>query len=789
MLNAKRMRIPLCILALLFLLSFSLAAFAEAAVQELAVANTPIKGKITVEKKGLVLTGFVDTSDSLGYTVHTPIFASGHPQGAVFEVCAAEEIIGKDGTKWFDKDDLAATITTSGSGADTSTLLPLGRYYVIEVTAPDGYVCDPVRQEVTLSASDNTTAVIDAALTASNDYLPAEVSLVKMKDIVVSLPQENETVLTELSAVPGEGFVFGLFNADAIPYGETALETDSLIAVGITDADGKLTFAGMYPHGAYYIKELSAPDGWKLSEEHFPINITPDHKDEDHVIRVALEEPIHNELLHAEVNIAKTDITGSDYLPGTLVEVWNAQKEIVLRAYTKDDGYTPSFHAVPGKYIFREVLAPEGYELCTTELAFTVNAEGQVEGQTAVQDDYNRFSVLKVDEQHQPLAGVIFGLYNEDETLVCTATTDENGIATFEKIPYGSYFIQELTPLPGYIRDYTRTPVTIDGRYINPTEPLATISNCPTEILLLKVDEQGKALSGAEFGLFDEAGSLIQQAVSDVEGILRFTHVPYGTYTIRETTAPDGYLLSKYGIRITLNEGYVNSGKPVTTITDQPKRITYLKVDPSGKPIAGVAFSLIEATTGKLVETVTSDANGVFTFTQIDYGDWIIRETAAPEGYSRMEDKHLHIGADWKMPEPIMCVNIPNHYEFIKTDASGTPLAGVKFRLENESGKDLGTFVSGKDGIVRMTELKPGTYYIKEIETLEGFSLSGEAVKFTLDEHYVVPDQMKRWVNYTVIQTGVNLAITATMWVGMSLIVLGGVVFLLRKKRGGKDKK
>ena len=211
-------------------------------------------------------------------------------------------------------------------------------------------------------------------------------------------------------------------------------------------------------------------------------------------------------------------------------------------------------------------------------------------------------------------------------------------------------------------------------------------------------------------------------------------------------------------------------------------------VDSAGKPIAGVAFSLIEASTGKVVQTVTSDANGVVTFTQIDYGDWIIRETVAPEGYSRMEDKHLHIGADWKMPEPIMCVNIPNHYEFIKTDASGTPLAGVKFRLENESGKDLGIFVSGKDGIVRLTELTPGTYYIKEIETLEGFSLSGETVKLALDEHYVVPDQMKRWVNYTVIQTGENLAITATMWVGMSLIVLGGAVFLLRKKREGKGK-
>ena len=78
-----------------------------------------------------------------------------------------------------------------------------------------------------------------------------------------------------------------------------------------------------------------------------------------------------------------------------------------------------------------------------TELAFEVNADGQIEGKATVADDYTRFSLLKVDEYHKPLAGVEFGLFREDGTQQASAVSDEKGLVTFEKIPYGTYTIQE----------------------------------------------------------------------------------------------------------------------------------------------------------------------------------------------------------------------------------------------------------------------------------------------------------------------------------------------------------
>ena len=112
----------------------------------------------------------------------------------------------------------------------------------------------------------------------------------------------------------------------------------------------------------------------------------------------------------------------------------------------------------------------------------------------------------------------------------------------------------------------------------------------------------------------------------------------------------------------------------------------------------------------------------------------------------------------------------------------------MKFSLENDGGRGIDTYESDEDGIVRIQNLTPGVYYIKEIETLEGYSLSGEIIKLKIDEFYVVPEEMKRFVNYTVIQTGVNLAVTGIMWVGIGLIVVSGTLGLVRKHRSAKKK-
>ena len=337
------------------------------------------------------------------------------------------------------------------------------------------------------------------------------------------------------------------------------------------------------------------------------------------------------------------------------------------------------------------------------------------------------------------------------------------------------------------MKDSTKTPITVDGTFQNPDAPIVTLTNCLTELLVQKVDQNNVALAGAQFGLFDEKDELVMTAVSDAEGLVRFVGAAVGKYTIRELTAPDGYLTSKDVIHVTIDEGYTNSDKPLATVINREKKITCIKVDTMGTPMPDITFSLYNASTMEKVGTAVSNQDGVFTFSQFDYGDWIIRENAAPNGYCRMEDIRVHVGDDWTEPKPIMCVNIPNHYEFVKTDSSGVPLAGAKFTVEDASGRIIGTYESGEDGIVSIRNLEPGEYFIKETETLEGYSVSGEVIRVKINETYVVPDEMRRFVNYTTIQTGVNLAMTGVMWVGIGLMIISGTAGLIRKRRSSRN--
>ncbi len=376
------------------------------------------------------------------------------------------------------------------------------------------------------------------------------------------------------------------------------------------------------------------------------------------------------------------------------------------------------------------------------------------------------------------MPGVAFGLINANDEIMFTAVSDEKGVVTFEKIPYGTYTMMETRPLPGYVPDGTTVEITVDGTFVNPSLPLATIMNRKNTLLVKKVDQDGNPLAGAEFALCNEFGDRVDTAVSDQNGIVRFSGIPYGNYTIREIIAPQGYLLNRQVIPLTIDRDFRSSEEPIATVVNHLKRLKYIKVDTSGHFLPDVEFSLINAATEEVMETVTSNEKGEFIFTKFDYGVWIIRETNAPEGFNRMEDIMVSVDSDWVEPEPFTCVDIPNHYEFVKTDNEGNPLPGVKFTLEDQEGNILRDLESGEDGIVHVDDLTPGIYIIREIETLEGYTVSGETIEVVIDEHYIVPDAMYVLVNYPDIQTGVDFEITPLMYAGGAAMLAALVILL-----------
>ena len=662
----------------------------EAYALDIEIPNEPVMGRVMVEKKGLRLVRLAEQADAFGNIVHQPVYEEGYLAGAVFELRAAEDIVGKDGTVWFHAGDVADTITTTEAGKDASKELPLGRYELVEVSAPEGYLLDGAPHEVELRYENDRTAMVETNVTLGNGYLSTEITLEKEKEDL-EIIMDGDHVRQEIVNIPGEGFVFGLFADEELRVGDVTLTADTLVATGVTDAAGRLAFVGNFPHGAYYVKELSAPDGWTLNPAKFAVTLEPQAQSGG-VIRVSLPEIVHDELLYTRVTLTKTDITGQKTLPGATIEVKDEQGKVIYRETTDANGQIPQIPVVPGTYTFKEVYAPDGYALNEAEMRFTVDADGNVTGDTTIRDDYTRFSLRKVDESGKPLAGVMFGLKKADGMLMMTAKTDAKGMATFEKVPFGTYTLVETQALPGYLKADTEIRLTVDGTFVNPKEPIATVVN-------------------------------------------------------------------------------------------ERQKIRGLKVDTAGQALPGAAFSLINADTGEIVDVAASDEKGEFYLTGFGYGDWIIRETVAPEGFNCVEDVRIHVDEDWKAPNTLLFTDIPNHYEFIKVDEDGCPMEGVKFALEDEDGNVLRELASGEDGIVHADDLKPGVYVIREIETQAGYRLTEETIRVVIDENYIVADELFRLVNFPEeerpkdeIQTGVDVPVTPMMLYGLISMALGAVL-------------
>ena len=623
----------------------------DAETVTLNVTNTPVRGDVLLEKTGLQLVRFEDEQDAYGNTVMRPVFQNGYLAGAVFELRAAEDIVGKEGSVFYRKDELIETLTTSKTGPVKSRVLPLGKYSLTEISAPDGYVLDATPHPFTLAAVDQQTAMVEVKMSAGNTYLPVRVTLRKQKENLLLTETADGMIHQTVETVPGEGFVFGLFNRDVIPYGDSQkLPANTLMATGATDSQGNLTFSGLYPHGDYYIKELSVPDGWLLSAQTYPVTLTPDHKASgENVITVYLDQPILNRLIYTPVTLTKTDITGAEKLPGALIEVYDAEGNIIYREYTDANGEIPNIPVVPGTYTFKETYAPSGYALNTAIKTFTVTADGQVHGDTVIRDEVNRVTLKKIRQNGEALAGAVFGLFDSEGTKVQETTSDADGSVVFQQIPYGRYTIRELSAPYGYHPSAKTWEVTVDGTYQNPIGLLDTVVNedAPGRIRILKQDELDQhVIAGVRFDIYsvDEAGNAadcVAQLTTNEQGIAESPDLFPADYIVMEHAAPTGYEETLWSEKITVGMDEIVS----RTVTNHPIQgiLRIVKTDSeTAKGLPGAQFTITRISglpshngegDGEVVAVITTDENGIAQTPWLTWGEYEVTETVVPDDY------------------------------------------------------------------------------------------------------------------------------------------------------------
>ena len=456
-----------------------------------------------------------------------------------------------------------------------------------------------------------------------------------------------------------------------------------------------------------------------------------------------------------------------------------------------------------GSYYLHETKAPEGYLLGVEDIPFVVDQEFDWENPLSITypdaPAKGKIRVTKTDkETDKPIpSGAEFTvtaaedittpdgtIRTEKGTVVATLTTDEKGKAETEALYLGKYMVKETKAPNGYLLNPKEFAVTLEYEdqeteivYGNVTVPDELAKG---KIRVKKTDaETGSGLSGAEFTVTaaedittpdgtirTEKGTVVATLTTDDKGKAETDKLYLGKYVIKETKAPEGYLLNPKEFEVTL--AYKDQTTEIVygdvTVPNQPAKgqIEILKKDEeTGNLLSGTEFTVtaaedittpdgtVRAEKGTVVDTIVTDTTGIARSKELYLGKYVVKETKQPIGFIRPNqtwDVELKY-ADQKtelVKENLTIKNQPTEIIIDKKE-TGTdkPLEGVKFVIWNKDKEDpidpgmqhKEIYTTDKNGKIRLLYLEPGNYAVAEVESIPGYAWDDKIIyEFTITE-------------------------------------------------------
>ncbi|MGE7887460.1 SpaA isopeptide-forming pilin-related protein [Bacillus cereus] len=612
------------------------------------------------------------------------------------------EVIDKDNT-------VVATVTTNEKGIAEVKDLPLGDYFVKEISAPEGYVKVDTPVKVTI----DSTNVIELVMKNTKKVETGQFKLLK---------KDSESA----QLLPGAKF-------DVIDKDGKVVETI------ITDDKGE-ALSKQLPVGNYTLKEVEAPKGYELSSSSVSVDV-----EANKVITVDVLNKKIPEKVTGQFEIVKVDAEDkTKVLSGAEFEVYKDGKKVdTLR--TDKTGKVTSQKLEPGKYTLKETKAPQGYKLLKEEIEVVVEANKVVEVQVENAKELGSLQVIKKDvESGKVLAGAEFRLKNESGQVVGEAkTTDKDGVVKFENVVPGKYTLEETKAPEGYKALEVTVEVNVVANEVVKQE--VTNEKVTGQFEIVKVDAQDKTkvLSDAEFEVYKD-GKKVDTLRTDKTGKVISQKLEPGTYTLKETKAPQGYKLLKEEIEVV-----VEANKVVEVQVENAKELGSLQVikkdAESGKVLAGAEFKLKNEAGQVVGEVKTTNKDGVVKFENVVPGKYTLEETKAPEGYKSVEvTVEVNVVANEVAKQEVTNEKVTGQFEIVKVDAEDKTkvLSGAEFEVYKD-GKKVETLRTDKTGKVISQKLEPGTYTLKETKAPQGYKLLKEEIEVVVEANKVVEVQVE----------------------------------------------
>lgn len=566
-------------------------------------------------------------------------------------------VIDKDGKVVVEK-------WTTKAGEDTTVtgIFNVGETYTLqEVTPPTGYA----------KAADINFTLNKKGEIVINDK--TETSVV-MRDAKLQIKVSKKDI-TDTDELPGAVLQI-LDKADNSVIAEWKTADKPVI---ITEKDCKKPLVA---GNTYILHEKTAPDGYAYAKDvEFTVHVDSIEGNEQLVT------------MHDAKNVvvvSKTDLAGTKELPGAKLQILSSDGKTVLESWTStNEEYKVTKKLKAGEsYILRETEAPDGYAIAD-DVKFTVNKDGSTT-KVVMKDAQTSVTVSKTDlTGEKEIAGAKLQILNKNGKVMEEWTSDgKTHAVTAALVADVTYILHEVSAPAGY-RTAKDIEFTVDktGKTTK-----VVMKDAPTKASILKTDESGKALSGAQLVVKDSTGKELDKWTSDgkaheITGLLTVGE----TYTLSEVSAPSGYTVApdqtfkmedKDVIEVTMVD-YQASGSGQITVT---KKVTYanggdfidliaqddtfyvnLFTDAAGKyPYKGAlpqAIHLVNASAGSV------------TFSDLAQGTYYVYETDANGNVINLDQQGMHNGSQF------MCT-VDGGSNTVKLDLKAGPKEGA-VNLEN----------------------------------------------------------------------------------------------------------
>ena len=473
-----------------------------------------------------------------------------------------------------------------------------------------------------------------------------------------------------------------------------------------------------------------------------------------HVGTWITEDPLVNTFLNADfraqlgsLKLRKTD-TGGKLLDGAVFHVSGNGYD---RDVTVSNGEITVNDLTIGDYTITEKTAPNGYLVNVAPFKTTVSANQTAETTITDEAPTGKISIRKSDSKgnvqgEASLEGAEYTVYGADSQEVGKITTDKDGNGSLENLVLGTYTVKETKAPEAYDLDWNTYTVELTYKDQNTAIILGNVDskeNVKTgKIEIKKTDTEGNPLKSGEFGIYANAdmyigdtlykkGQLVVSIKTDDSGVARSDDLPYGSYYVKEISAPTQEAGNSHNFVLSDDTQYVKiNGKNKTdTVTFVDKKVTASKTTITGTDEIKGAVMTVTDNDGKVIDTWTSDGNPHSIKGLHEGWEYTLTETTAPKGYVKAESIKFTVSTDKKDQTLVMK---DKQFTASKTDASHKNyVEGAKLEVRDEQDRVVDSWTSTKEDHY-VSGLEEGkTYRLVEAEAPKGY-VKADDIFFTV---------------------------------------------------------